>query len=178
VSNIFVTGYPGVGKTTLIRQLISELEAWNPSGFYTEEIRESGIRKGFEWVDLRGRSGILAHVERKGSCRVGRYGVDIEGFEAYLTSLDLDAAETGVVFLDEIGKMECLSSKFRFLVLAVLESKKPLIATIALRGTGFIESIKRRGDAKLFHLRHDNRDLVKTNILKHLTGPQNQNFRT
>ncbi len=172
MGNILITGYPGVGKTTLIRQLISELEAWNPIGFYTQEIRESGVRKGFEWVDLGGRRGVLSHVELKSPYRVGRYGVDVEVFEAYLASLDLNTTETRMVILDEIGKMECLSPKFRFLLLEVLESDRLLIATIARKGTGFIETIKRRDDVELFHLRPENRDSLGQTILRHLTNVQ------
>ena len=168
--NILITGYPGAGKTTLIHQLISKLEAWNPIGFYTQEIRESGVRKGFEWVDLVGGKGVLSHVELKSPYRVGRYGVDVDGFETCLASLDLNTAGTRVVILDEIGKMECLSPKFRFLLLKVLDSDRLLIATIALKGTGFIETIKRRDDVELFRLRPDNRDSLGQTILRHITN--------
>ncbi len=161
-----------MGKTTLIRQLISALETWNPIGFYTQEIRESGARKGFEWVDLGGRRGVLSHVELKSPYRVGRYCVDVEGFETYLASLNFKTPEARVVILDEIGKMECLSPKFRFLLLEVLESDRLLIATIALKGTGFIETIKKKDDAELFHLRPDNRDSLGQTILHHLTNLQ------
>lgn len=107
---------------------------------------------------LVGMKGVLSHVELKSPYRVGRYGVDVDGFEAYLSSLDLNTTGTRVVILDEIGKMECLSPKFRF-----------LIATIALKGTGFIETIKRRDDVELFRLRPDNRDSLGQTILRHIT---------
>ncbi len=45
--NILITGPPRVGKTTLIKRLFEELTHHHPVGFYTEEIREGGIRKGF-----------------------------------------------------------------------------------------------------------------------------------
>jgi nucleoside-triphosphatase len=168
MNNVLITGRPGVGKTTLIRQLVSELQARNPAGFYTEEIRESGIRKGFEWVDLRGRRGVLAHVGIESRYRVGKYGVDVAGFEAYLASLDLAAEESGAIIIDEIGKMECLSSEFRSLLLRLLDSDRLLIATIALRGTGFIETVKSRKDVKLFHLDQDNRSVLAETILQYL----------
>ena len=159
-----------MGKTTLIRRLISELETWCPAGFYTEEILEAGVRRGFEWVDLGGRRGVLSRVSLKSPFRVGKYGVDVEGFEAYLSSLKLKTSETRVVILDEIGKMECLSPKFRFLLLEVLDSDKLLIATIALKGTSFIETIKRRDDVELFHLSPDNRDSLGRTILRSVWG--------
>ena len=51
-------------------------------GFYTQEIRAQGRRVGFEVVTLEGRRGRLAHVEARGPYRVGKYGVDLESFEA------------------------------------------------------------------------------------------------
>jgi len=44
--NIIITGLPGVGKTTLIKGILHEIRSLNPIGFYTEEIREKGIRTG------------------------------------------------------------------------------------------------------------------------------------
>ena len=39
---LFLTGNPGVGKTTLIRAVVERLEGITSAGFYTEEIRQSG----------------------------------------------------------------------------------------------------------------------------------------
>ncbi len=44
--NLLITGLPGIGKTTLIKKLSEELKVLHPAGFYTEEIREEGQRKG------------------------------------------------------------------------------------------------------------------------------------
>jgi nucleoside-triphosphatase len=46
--NILITGQPGIGKTTFIKKLAGKLKDLHPFGFYTTEIREAGIRKGFE----------------------------------------------------------------------------------------------------------------------------------
>ncbi|HHN66114.1 MAG TPA: hypothetical protein ENK09_12210 [Nitrospirae bacterium] len=43
-----MTGKPGVGKTTVIKKLAGELADLRPRGFYTEEIRKAGKRKGLE----------------------------------------------------------------------------------------------------------------------------------
>ena len=73
MSHVLLTGLPGVGKTTLIRELGKRLADYHPAGFYTEEIREEGIRKGFRLESLDGRQLTLAHSDRKGPHRVGRY---------------------------------------------------------------------------------------------------------
>ena len=170
MKSILITGYPGVGKTTLIRGLRADMQAWDPIGFYTQEIRESGVRKGFEWVDLKRGRGVLSHVDLESPHRVGKYGVDLEGFEKYLESLYVGAAETRLVVIDEIGKMECLSAEFRGLVLETLDSDKVFIATIAMRGTAFTETIKRRNDVVLYHLTRDSRDSLRKTILRRVCG--------
>jgi len=45
--NVLITGKPGRGKTTLFRRLVDTLRHLEPVGFYTQEIREGGVRKGF-----------------------------------------------------------------------------------------------------------------------------------
>ena len=65
-AKILLTGLPGCGKTTAIMEIISQLNPDNLAGFYTQEIRQNGIRLGFRWIRLDGLEGILAHVDFKG----------------------------------------------------------------------------------------------------------------
>jgi len=62
---LFLTGSPGVGKTTLIRVVIARLEEVTCAGFYTEEKRQRGQRVGFRIVTLSGREGPLPRWEEK-----------------------------------------------------------------------------------------------------------------
>jgi|GEM_PF-2436507 len=63
--------------------------------------------------------------------------------------------------------MECFSSKFRKLIKEILNSEKVLIATIALKGEGFIREIKNRNDIKSFEITQGNRDyLLLVEVLK------------
>ena len=65
--NLFVTGRPGVGKTTLIRNVLDRL-CVDAGGFYTHEIRESGRRVGFAITD----EGVDHFVRSVESCGVGQ----------------------------------------------------------------------------------------------------------
>ena len=165
--NILLTGLPGVGKTTLIRRVSEELKNLHSAGFYTEEIREEGVRKGFELIGLDGKKGLLSHVDIKSPNRVGKYRVDVKGFEGFLDSIAFFASQTKLIIIDEIGKMECLSRKFKRIIKEILDSEKMVIATIAFKGSGFINEIKKRNDVRLFEITERNRDSLLSETLSY-----------
>lgn len=167
IRNILLTGVPGVGKTTLITEVAERLAALRPVGFFTREIRERGLRRGFEAVSLDGRRTVLAHIDYPSIFRVGKYGVDIPAFEDFLASLPLDQSHSGLVILDEIGKMECFSGRFRDLVVTLLESPAILLSTVALRGGGLIAQVKARSDIDLIEVTPKNRnDLISSLVTR------------
>lgn len=164
IKNILITGIPGIGKTTLIKSISQELKLYEPTGFYTEEIKERNERKGFRLISLNGREGILSHVDLVAKYRVSKYGVDIKGFEDFLDSIDLFNPAVKIIIIDEIGKMECLSQKFNKMITQMLDSDKIVIATISLKGIPFIETIRRRRDVKLHLMTRGNRDSLSSII--------------
>ena len=155
-----------MGKTTVIRGLAKRLATYRPAGFYTEEIRTArGMREGFRLVTLCGRHLMLAHLQHPGPYRVSRYGVDVAGFEQLLAELDLGQVQSRLVMIDEIGKMECFSRRFRDDVTALLNSPTVLVATIALKGEGFIAQVKDRPDCSLVMVTRENRDRLAGELL-------------
>ena len=157
-----------MGKTTLIRKLSEALKNFHPVGFYTTEMREKGLRKGFELVNLEGKRGVLSHVDIKSRYRVGRYKVDVSGFEDFLDGISFFDPSSNMMMVDEIGKMECLSDKFEKILKKILDSEKWVIATIALKGSGLIAGVKQRQDIKLFEITLSNRDVLFSEILKEI----------
>ena len=103
-AKILVTGLPGCGKTTAIMKIAAELDREKVAGFYTQEIRRGDTRKGFSWKRLDGAQGILAHVDIKGRSMVGKYGLDVAGFEESVVPI-LEAAQGGALpELIELGR--------------------------------------------------------------------------
>jgi len=172
---ILLTGLPGCGKTTAVMKIIANLDPKKAAGFYTQEIREGSVRKGFRWMSLDGTEGILAHVDTKGTPRVGKYGVDVEGFEKSVAGI-LDIEQTGaeLFVIDEIGKMECFSEKFVTAVRRLFASDRSVLATVAQKGAGLISEVKNHPAAKLFILTRQNRDEIiakVSQILSYLNRP-------
>ncbi len=166
--NFLLTGPPGSGKTTVIQAVIQELNDLSPTGFYTREIRENGMRQGFELVSLEGERGILAHVEAVTGPMVGRYHVNVEGFDRFLDTLTFDDSLHHLVVIDEIGKMEWMSTRFRSLLNTLLDSPVLLLATIALHGNAQMESLKRRTDVEVLFLTRENREHLADRIIERI----------
>jgi len=164
IKNIFISGFPGCGKTTLIKEIIKELDL-KAGGFYTSEIREKGQRLGFKIITLDGGEGILAHVNVKSPYRVSKYKVNLKDLEEIGVAALLEALkENKVVIIDEIGKAEMFSRKFKQTVLAVLNSKNQVLGTIKLTYDPFTDKIKKRQDTKIFYLTRENREDIKKQI--------------
>ena len=155
-----------MGKTTVIRTTAQALSKYRPGGFYTEEIRVRGERRGFALVTFDGRRERIAEVDRAGWPRVGKYGVDVDVIEKLArTALTIDG-KTAIYLVDEIGKMECLSPTFVTGMRALLASGVPVVATVSQRGGGFMDEMRRRRDVELWKIDRTNRDDLPTRIVK------------
>lgn len=164
---LFLTGRPGVGKTTVIKSVV---EALGPraDGFYTEEIRERGKRQGFRLVGLRGERETLAHVRwsKRGGPRVGRYGVDVAAVERVgVAAIERGLVKGRVLIIDEIGKMELFCEAFKAAVPAALEGPEPVIATVMARPHPWVDALKARPDVMLWEVTVENRDEMPSRIL-------------
>jgi nucleoside-triphosphatase len=164
---LLLTGVPGIGKTTVIRRVAERFKGRKLGGFYTEEIREYGGRRGFRLVGFDGTESVIAHVDFPKVYRVGKYGVDVGAIDE-ATELLADDPAVQVYLVDEIGKMECLSERFVAAVRTLLIGPKPVVATTALRGGGFIAEAKRTEGATIWEVTRANREFLPSRGLRWL----------
>jgi nucleoside-triphosphatase len=163
VTEIFlVTGKPGSGKITLLLRVAERLRSIGirVGGMITRETRVSGVRVGFEILDLASkRRGNLA-VKGEGKPRVGKYVVNVGDLEEVGVKAILDALrEADVVFIDEVGPMELYSRRFKEAVRQASNSGKPLLATIHYRvRDSLIWELKSNPKARIFEVSPENRD--------------------
>ena len=155
-----LTGQPGTGKTSLIKQAIAEMKG-KAGGFYTEEIRNQGVRQGFKLVTLEGQTAILAHIYFQSPYRVGKYGVDVDSLDKVgVSALNQAMQECDLVVIDEIGKMELYSVKFREAVSSILKSGQRLLGTIMLKPNPYADAIKRQPQVNLVTVTRTNHQPV------------------
>ena len=167
---LLLTGRPGIGKTTVIKSAAEPLGE-RAGGFYTEEIRGPGGRKGFRLVTLDGQETVMAHVNLRGQGRprVGRYGVDVGAIEHVgVTALRRAMQKGQIVVVDEIGKMELFCGPFKDTVLQAMSGAYTVVATVMAKPNPWADSLKAMPNVTLWEITVRNRGRLAERVVRWL----------
>lgn len=136
---LFVTGSPGTGKSTLVREVVSRAvgRGVRALGFYTPDVRgEEGRRVGFDFEVIGYGRVPLARKGEPWGVRFGSYTVNPAARRVYELVL-VELAKTGggptLLVLDEIGPMELLLEGARDFFLRVLSLDLPTVGVFHRR---------------------------------------------
>jgi len=167
---IFVTGRPGIGKTSVLLRAVDTLKkrGYKVGGMISREVREGGVRVGFEVVDFyTEQRGWLAHVNQPVGPQVSKYRVNLSDLNAIGANSILTAvAKADIVVVDEIGPMELFSYAFKEAVFQAVRSHKPMLGTIHHRARDpLITAIKAREDAEILEVTYENRENLHNTII-------------
>jgi len=168
---LLLTGAPGIGKTTVLIKTMEALKTQGVSvgGMISREAKESGMRVGFEILDLtNGKHGWLAHVNQRVGPQVGKYRVNLHDLETIGAEAIMEATKKcAVVAIDEIGPMELYSQKFKQAVKQALTSEKLVLAVVHAKARDqLIEEAKQREDAEIFSVTLATRDSLPIELAK------------
>ena len=178
--NVFVTGQPGVGKTSLVLNAVKKLPQEAVAGFYTLEARnpKTGEKIGLDVESFAGERAPLSRLRRGCGPKVGKYYFALEAFEKTVLPLLTPSKAIKLHVVDEVGRMELQSDQFKESLMALLAS--PQVAVFGSlpacrfgHDLPFVEAIKRRPDTAILTLTKSNRDaaaLQVEELLKNIVG--------
>ncbi|KAH9552219.1 hypothetical protein CY35_09G052700 [Sphagnum magellanicum] len=181
--NVFVTGQPGVGKTSLVVNAVKKLPKDMVTGFYTHEAHNSktGEKIGLDVETLSGEQAPLSRLRRGCGPKVGKFYFAMEAFESLVLPLLEPNKAIKLHVIDEVGRMELESEHFRDKLMALLAS--PQVAVFGSlpacrygHDLPFVEAIKQRPDTAIFTLTKSNRDataLQVEELLLNIVGSAN-----
>ena len=174
-TKVLITGEPGSGKTTAIKKIVEKLGD-RAIGFWTEEVRDPKTKKrtGFRIVTTDGKKKIFASKIFTSKKLVGSYGVNVNYFEEIAIPTLLKAIQEArkdrkkVIVIDEIGKMELFSKKFRDLIREIFyDDRLNVVATIPVRDVHKVVSeIRRLPGVVHIHLDKSNRDFIPEEVVQ------------
>lgn len=105
MKRIAITGRPGVGKSTVFRNIVEHLTC-TYGGMVSADIRVEGERVGFGIMDISTKEeGILAHKDGRGPS-VGKYYVNLDDLKNIGINSIKNALSCDLVVIDEIAPME------------------------------------------------------------------------
>ena len=166
---ILLEALPRTGKSTAIKKIIDLLGINNCGGFYTEEVKEEGERVGFRIYTLSGKTALLAHVKCESEYKISKYGVDVSTFENLCVKELEDAVNNDnikYIIIDEIGPMELFSTKYKELLIGLLNCHKPIIGTIYMNSYPWLDDFKKQENVELIEITLENRDELPLQLAK------------
>jgi nucleoside-triphosphatase len=167
---ILITGKPGVGKSTLLTELITEIQR-SKKGFVTKEMRDSlQNRCGFMMENSDGKSEIIASTMAQTPTNSGKYYVNIPKIEKIISGLTFSNAD--LLYIDELAPIQLCSPKFLELAKLWLDSPNDMIALIK-EDHNAIENetiktfiIEAKSQYRVIELTRDTYDAVKSELLE------------
>lgn len=160
MNNLFLTGKIGVGKSTILKKILNEVNV--SIGGYTTERVIKGYSRSYVAKSLdSGETYLLAKVDSRDWSRE----VFIESFiEGILSIVDESLKNKELIVLDEIGDMENELTKFTTKIYELLDSEKIVIGVLKNKECQFIKNIINRKDVKVIEITEENRDYILEDI--------------
>lgn len=160
---------PGTGKSTLIRQVLEELNR-PVFGYLTRKERDEWDEELGNpiYIYAVGKPQVRSEENRVGYCKDKRPTVYGEAFDRFAPQLAEPIPTDGVVVMDEIGFMECSSPAFCERILCLLDGDVPVIAAVKDKDTEFLNRIRSHPKAQCFYLTPQTREETREAVLAEL----------
>jgi len=172
---VFLTGTPGVGKSTVVRKVVEGMQhdGHKVGGMSSADLRSGSARVGFEIRNLMTDDvGVLAHINQMTGPRIGKYRVKNEDLDRIGAEAIISAIEhADLIAIDEVGPMELTSRRFKDAVQAALASGKSLLGTVHRNAQDpLVQAIRTDPAIEVIEVTNENRDSLPKVLLERLTA--------
>lgn len=165
---ILLSGEPRVGKTTALKKIIQTIGSEKCVGFFTEEVKVDNNRIGFDCVSLNGERRRIADINYSTDVRIGRYGIDVKGFDDFLKKIFNEKYKNKILIIDEIGPIQFLSTSFKNKIIDIMSSSNFIVGTIYYKAHTEIDEIKKLHNINIYSLTIENRDSIVNEIIGYI----------
>ncbi|CAO5678773.1 MAG: hypothetical protein HEEMFOPI_00409 [Holosporales bacterium] len=134
---IFITGEPGVGKSTLLNQLIKTNEHRTIMGCVVDAVKKDEKRSGFKirYIPSNKETVLASKEEHLSDYYISKYSVNVEGIEKelipYMEKMT-NAPNIDLIIFDEIGRMQNATPLFLKQLDQLLKKETIIISTLVL----------------------------------------------
>ncbi|CAO5676805.1 MAG: Nucleoside-triphosphatase THEP1 [Holosporales bacterium] len=162
---IFLTGTPGVGKSTVLTKVRDLLKGRSLLGCVVRQCCENGSRTGFDLVKIPSEDTFpLARKNNSlGPIFHSKYSVNVplltQDLIPYMDFMK-NAQNIDVLLFDEIGHMQNKCPTFLKALDDLLKTQTPLIATILADDEAWARPYKNRSDTFYLSVTPENRDII------------------
>lgn len=170
--NVFVTGQPGIGKTTLVLDVAKELPQDCIAGFYTVEAKAPGTNEklGLDVVTFSGERAPLSRLRRGCGPKIGKYYMAFKDFERVVIPQLTPSKKIKLHIIDEVGRLGLGSPMFKEAIFKLLDSPIAVFGSIPAPRFGHtineVEQIKQRHDTAVLTLTKANKAITTREITK------------
>ncbi|MBO3757706.1 MAG: DUF2478 domain-containing protein, partial [Candidatus Brockarchaeota archaeon] len=134
-------------------------------GIVTPEIISSGKRVGFYVKDVYSEeTEVFASISFKFGLKLGKYSVNVGALDKIaIKAIDFAVENCDVICVDEIGKMEFFSEKFKSKISSLMLINKPIVAVLH---RAFVNQFKKYGE--VIEVTPANREKLPEELMKHI----------
>ena len=167
--HVLITGPRGVGKSTLIRRVLAELD--RPAfGFETKQEDALATEQLGSPVYLydAGTEHRQTPEGLVGWCKNKHCASMKEVCDRWAPKLRTPVPAGHIVLMDELGFMEASSEDFCSAVLALLDGDAPVLAAVKDKDIPFLSAVRSHPNCRCFHLTEENRETLFHEVLTFL----------
>ncbi len=168
--HIFLTGDVQVGKSTIIRKMLQALPLKYPGGFLSVSVPDLPDGQMSVYLVPAGETTPQMAAENRVGIRKGA-GRGIEKFPQAFDTAGVralqGAEESGLIVMDEVGRMEQDAALFSARILELLDGKTPILGVVQkVADTPLTNTIRRHPDVRVLEITTGNREEMAKTVLQ------------